>query len=64
MHILFIHPNFPAQFGHVAGYLARRHGHRCTFVSEQPPGRAGGVERIQYRLRGGATARNHYCTRT
>jgi glycosyltransferase involved in cell wall biosynthesis len=64
MHVLFIHQNFPAQFGQVAAYLVERHGFRCTFVSERPAGVTGGVERIQYRLRGGATERNHYCGRT
>ncbi|MBN2475000.1 MAG: glycosyltransferase [Pirellulales bacterium] len=64
MHVLFVHQNFPAQFGHVAGYLAREKGFRCTFVSERPAGTAGDVERIQYHKRGGATAKNHYCSRT
>lgn len=64
MHVLFVHQNYPAQFGHVARYLAAEKGFRCTFVSEKPPGHGGGVERIQYRTRGGATAKNHYCTRT
>jgi glycosyltransferase involved in cell wall biosynthesis len=64
MHILFVHPNFPAQFGHVASHLARHHGHRCTFVSERPPGNSDGVERIQYRNLGGATNSTHYCSRT
>ena len=30
MHIVFVHQNFPAQFGHIADYLATRHGFRCT----------------------------------
>jgi glycosyltransferase involved in cell wall biosynthesis len=64
MHVLFVHQNFPAQFGHVADYLARHHGYRCTFVSEKPGGRAGNVERIQYAVKGGATRQNHYCSRT
>jgi len=64
MHVLFVHQNYPAQFGHVADYLAARHGFRCTFVSERPPARAGGVERIQYSIRGGATPSTHYCSRT
>ena len=64
MHILFVHQNFPAQFGHIADYLAKNKGFRCTFVSEKPPGRVGGIERIQYRVKGGATERNHYCSRT
>lgn len=64
MHVLFIHQNYPAQFGHVAAFLARRHGFRCTFLSEQPPGHPDGVERVQYKLRGGATPQNHVCSRT
>jgi glycosyltransferase involved in cell wall biosynthesis len=64
MHIVFVHQNFPAQFGHIADYLSRHKGFRCTFVSEKPPGQVGGIERIQYRIRGGATERNHYCSRT
>jgi glycosyltransferase involved in cell wall biosynthesis len=64
MHILFVHQNFPAQFGHIAAHLVRHRGYRCTFVSEKPPGREGGIERIQYRVKGGAVAQNHYCSRT
>jgi glycosyltransferase involved in cell wall biosynthesis len=64
MHILFVHQNFPAQFGHVADYLVRQHGYRCTFVSERPPERSGNFERIQYRIQGGATPQTHYCSRT
>jgi len=70
MHVLFVHPNFPAQFGHVAAHLARAHGWRCTFVSETPPGRVdvgaagGSLEKIQYKTAGGARPHNHFCTRT
>ena len=64
MHVLFVHQNFPAQFGHVAHYLTRRHGFRCTFLSEQPAGTSGRIERIQYRIRGGAAEQNHYCSRS
>ena len=46
MHILFVHQNFPAQFGQIASYLAQRQRFRCTFVSQQPPGTGGGIERI------------------
>lgn len=64
MHILFVHQNFPAQFGHVASYLATYRGVRCSFVSEKPAGTFGGIECIQYQIRGGATASTHYCSRT
>ncbi len=64
MHVLFVHQNFPAQFGHIAAYLAKRKNYRCTFVTQQPSGTWNGVERIQYHLRGGATEKNHYCSRS
>ncbi len=64
MHVLFVHQNFPAQFGHVAAYLVQRKGFRCTFVTQEPAGFTNGVERIQYQLKGGATKHNHYFSRT
>ena len=64
MHVLFVHKNFPAQFGHIAGYLIRDHGFRCSFVCELPPGVFDGIERIQYKTTGGATRSTHYCSRT
>jgi glycosyltransferase involved in cell wall biosynthesis len=63
MHVLFVHQNYPAQFGHVAARLAATPGYRCTFVSRKPPAK-GAVERVQYVLRGGATKHNHTCTRS
>lgn len=69
MHVLFVHPNFPAQFGHIAQHLARSRGWRCTFISETPPGRVdlgdgAVIEKIQYKMLGGASRQNHFCTRT
>src|SRR5262249_43567183 len=64
MQVLFIHPNYPAQFGHIAGYLAKTKGFRCTFLSQKEPGFRDGIEGIQYHLRGGATQNTHYCSRT
>lgn len=64
MHVLFVHQNFPAQFGHIAAHLVKQHGHRCTFVSEKPSGHVGGIERIQYAVAGGARASTHFCSRT
>ncbi len=63
MHVLFVHPNYPAQFGHVARELVRL-GHRCTCVTEKPPGIDAGVERVQYAPRGGATAQTPFHART
>jgi glycosyltransferase involved in cell wall biosynthesis len=64
MHVLYVHQNFPAQFGHIANYLALQKKWRCTFVSETPAGEAGGIEKIQYKLKGGARADNHFSART
>jgi glycosyltransferase involved in cell wall biosynthesis len=64
MHVLFVHQNYPAQFGHIAAHLSARHGWKCTFATTVPPGTAAGVERIQYKVQGGATQKNHYCSRT
>jgi glycosyltransferase involved in cell wall biosynthesis len=64
MHILFVHQNFPAQFGHIASHLIKRHGYRCTFASEKRSGKVGDIDCVQYASEGGATKHNHYCTRT
>lgn len=64
MHVLFVHQNYPAQFGQIANRLATSHGYRCTFASAQPGNQTGPVERIRYRTRGGATSGTHYCSRT
>jgi glycosyltransferase involved in cell wall biosynthesis len=33
MHAMFIHPNFPAQFGHIAAFLTQERGWECTFLT-------------------------------
>jgi glycosyltransferase involved in cell wall biosynthesis len=64
MRILFVHQNYPAQFGHVARHLVSKHGWDCKFVSLLPPKVDNGIERIQYGFQGGATSRTHYCGRS
>ena len=64
MHVLFVHQNFPAQFGPFAFRLARAPGFRCTFVSNKHEGVYRGVRCIKYPTKGGATEQNHYCSRT
>ena len=64
MHILFVHQNFPAQFGPFAFRLAREPGFRCTFVNQKLDGTHRGVRCIKYATKGGATEQNHYCSRT
>ena len=64
MHILYVHQNFPAQFGHIARHLVDKLGWRCTFISQTPPGIVDGIEKVTYKIKGGATKQNHYCSRT
>jgi glycosyltransferase involved in cell wall biosynthesis len=64
MHILFVHQNFPAQFGPFAFRLARTAGFQCTFVSQKMEGMFRGVRCIKYATKSGATEKNHYCSRT
>jgi glycosyltransferase involved in cell wall biosynthesis len=61
--VLFVHPQFPAQFGHIASYLVDKSGCRVTFVSRSPAGVVAGIEKIQYQLSGGATMDTHFCSR-
>jgi glycosyltransferase involved in cell wall biosynthesis len=64
MHVLFLHQNFPAQFGPVAAHLVRRPGDHVTFVTQTTAGRIAGVEHILYKPAGGATERTHFAART
>lgn len=50
MHILYVHQNYPAQFGHIAKYLVRNLGFRVTFLNERVSGVDDGVELRKYQL--------------
>src|SRR5581483_3473618 len=41
-----------------------RPGWKCTYVSNTPAGTVEGIEKIAYKLHGGATKHNHFCSRT
>lgn len=64
MNYLFVHQNFPAQFGHLARRLVKDHSHPCTFITQRPSGTSDGIRLIQYQPKGGATRQTHYCTRS
>ncbi len=64
MHILYVHQNFPAQFGHIARHLVQKMGWECSFCSQTGDGDVDGIRKIGYKLAGGATRQNHYCSRT
>jgi len=63
MHVLFLHQQFPAQFGHVARFLVEQHNFRCTFVSEKPARNIAGIELLQYSPKSGARETTHFCSR-
>ncbi len=64
MQILFVHPNYPAQFGPILKYLSQKKGVECVFATKGREGHHDGVRCIPLELKGGATKANHYCTRT
>ena len=64
MHVMYVHQNYPAQFGHIARHLVKNLGWECSFVSLTPGGVIAGINKIQYKTTGGATVQNHFCSRT
>jgi glycosyltransferase involved in cell wall biosynthesis len=64
MQILFVHQNFPAQFGHIAHHLAKSRGWRCDFVTEPTSASLDGVRTIPYEISGGSRETTHYFSRT
>lgn len=64
MHILYVHPNFPAQFGQISRRLVEDHGWQVTFVTNAKGGDHAGIRRVVYKVAGGATQADHFCSRT
>ena len=64
MHVLFVHQNYPAQFGHIARHLIRTRGWSCSFVSKTPGGIVDGIRKVEYTTTSGARETTHYCSRT
>ncbi len=61
MKVLFLHPNFPAQFRHVAQALGRDPAHRVVFATknERPEWNIPGVKKALYRPAGEASGEAH-----
>ena len=64
MNVVFIHNNYPAQFGHLGHRLIQDHGGKVTFVSERPPQYDNGIEVLQYSVHGAARKTTHKCSRS
>ena len=64
MQILFVHPNFPAQFGPALKRLTAIPDVTCAFVTRKESGLRDGVQCIPFKLKGGARKTTHYCSRT
>ena len=64
MQILFVHPNYPAQFGPALKRLVKMRDVKCVFATRKLSGDQDGVKCIPFESRGGATKTTHYCSRT
>lgn len=59
MHILFLHPNFPAQFRHLATALAKDPNHTVVFGTMRAEGSIPGVHKILYQPSRSASPQTH-----
>lgn len=64
MQLLFVHPNFPGQFGPILSRLAKQPDLDCVFLSANASGLRDGVRCIPFIQKGGATPSTHFCSRT
>ena len=62
MNVLFVHQNYPAQFGTIASALARNYGWKCTFVTKWE-GKTDAIPMVKYKPVGGATENVHFLAR-
>ncbi|NJP11801.1 MAG: glycosyltransferase [Leptolyngbyaceae cyanobacterium RU_5_1] len=64
MRILFLHPNFPAQFRHVAAAIARDNRHQVVFGTTRRDGQLPGVYKAIYKSNRTARPETHHYVRT
>jgi len=63
MRILFLHPNFPAQFRHVAGALAKDKRHQVVFGTTRRDGNLPGVSKMIYQPKREVKPETHHYVR-
>ncbi|MBW4603349.1 MAG: glycosyltransferase [Calothrix sp. FI2-JRJ7] len=63
MRILFLHPNFPAQFRHVAGALAKDSSNQVFFGTTRRDGKLSGVNKVIYSPKREARPETHHYVR-
>lgn len=63
MQILFLHPNFPAQFRHVAAALAKDKHNQVFFGTTRQEGKLPGVNRVVYSPKREARPETHHYVR-
>ncbi len=64
MKILFLHPNFPAQFRHVATALGKDPGNQVVYCTNRQEGKIEGVTKVVYQKSRTAAATTHHYVRT
>jgi glycosyltransferase involved in cell wall biosynthesis/parvulin-like peptidyl-prolyl isomerase len=63
MRILFLHPNFPAQFRHVAAALAKDKDNQVFFGTTRREGSLPGVNKVYYKAKREARPETHHYVR-
>lgn len=63
MNVLFLHPNFPAQFRHAAVALARDPENRVVFATAREDGRLPGVHKVVFKPSRQARRETHHYVR-
>jgi glycosyltransferase involved in cell wall biosynthesis len=64
MQILFLHPNFPAQFRHLASALANDPQHRVVFATSRQQGSLSGVTKVLFSPSRQPAAQTHHYVRS
>jgi len=63
MRILFLHPNFPAQFRHLAAFFGKNCQHQVFFATNRREGQIPGVQKVIYEKSRTAKPETHHYVR-